>query len=68
MWEILFRELYRGRIVWGKTRWIDRGGTKAKQDRPESEWLTREAPELRIVSEDQWHAAHARLERTRAVR
>ncbi|HXH81720.1 MAG TPA: recombinase family protein, partial [Candidatus Tectomicrobia bacterium] len=37
--ELVLRELYRGRVVWGKTRWVDRGGTKVKEDRPESEWL-----------------------------
>jgi len=65
--ELVLRELYRGRLVWGKTRWIDRGGTKAKEDRPEPEWITVEVPELRIVAEDLWRAAHARLDRTRAV-
>ncbi len=63
--ELVFRDLYRGRIVWGKTRWVDRGGTKVKQDRPESEWLVVEAPPLRIVDDELWAAAHARLDRTR---
>jgi hypothetical protein len=62
---IVFRELYRGRIVYGQTRWVDRGGTKVKQDRPESEWVVVDAPALRIVSEEAWESAHARLERTR---
>jgi DNA invertase Pin-like site-specific DNA recombinase len=65
--EILFRELYRGRVVWGKTRRITRRGTGSKEDRPESEWLVREAPELRIVTEDAWRAAYARLDATRTV-
>jgi len=63
--EILRRDLYRGRLVYGKTRWTDRGGTKVKVDVPEAEWLVREAPELRIVPDDAWKAAHARMERTR---
>lgn len=62
---IVFRELYRGRVIYGQTQWIDRGGTKVKQDRPESEWLVVEAPDLRVVDEELWEAAHARLERTR---
>jgi site-specific DNA recombinase len=65
--EILFRDLYRGRVVYGKTRWTDRGGTRVKVDVPEAEWLTLEAPELRIVTEGEWQAVHARLEQTRAV-
>ena len=59
--EILRRELYRGQIVWNKTRRVDRGCTRIKQDRPETEWLTVEAPELRIVSEELWQAAHAHM-------
>ena len=63
--ELVLRDLYRGRIVWGKTRWKDKNGTKVKVDVPESEWPTVEAPGLRIVSEELWAAAHSRLERTR---
>jgi DNA invertase Pin-like site-specific DNA recombinase len=64
--ELVLRDLYRGRIVWGRTRWVDRGGTKVKQDVPASEWLVLERPELRIVDPALWEAAHARLDRTRA--
>ncbi len=62
---IAFREIYRGRYVYGQTRWVDRGGTKVKQDCPPAEWVTLDAPALRIVTEEAWTAAHARLERTR---
>ena len=65
--EMVFRDLYRGRIVWGKTKWVDRGGTKVKQDRPESEWLSIDAPHLRVVPEELWQAAHDRLSRTRTT-
>ncbi len=64
--ELLLRDLYRGRLIYGKTRWVDKGGTKVKEDCPESEWLIVESPTLRIVPEDLWRAAYARLERTRA--
>ncbi len=62
---IVFRETYRGHLLYGRTRWVDRGGTKVKVDVPEREWQSAEAPALRIVSEAAWAAAHARLERTR---
>ena len=62
---IVFRDAYRGRMLYGRTRWIDRGGTKVKVAAPERDWLTVDAPELRIVSETLWTAAHARLARTR---
>lgn len=62
--EVLRRELYRGQIVYGKTRWQDKGGTKVKADVPEAEWLVLSAPELRIVPEELWQAAHDRLRRS----
>src|SRR5262249_35097572 len=63
--EILHRELYRGEIVWNRTQQIPRRGTKAQRRRGPEEWLRRPAPELRIVSDTLWEAAHARLRRTR---
>ena len=63
--EMVYRPLYRGQVVYGKTRWEYRRGRKYKVARPEGEWLTVEAPALRIVPEDLWRAAHERLDRTR---
>ena len=63
--EMVYRPLYRGQVVHGKTRWEYRRGRKYKVARPESEWLTVEAPALRIVPEDLWRAAHERIDRTR---
>jgi DNA invertase Pin-like site-specific DNA recombinase len=40
--EALFRELYRGRIVWNRTRKRDRRGQKRAEARPADEWLTRD--------------------------
>jgi len=66
--SMVHRELYRGQLVWGQTRWADVGGTKRKLrvgDR--ATWVSRPAPELRIVDEDLWRVAHARLSASRAV-
>ena len=38
-----------------------RKGPRAKTDRPESEWITVECPELRIVPEDWWERVQAQL-------
>jgi hypothetical protein len=65
--EMLHRELYRGQIVWNKMQRIVRGGTRGKRLRPESEWLVLPAPELRIIPEDLWTAAHVALEQKRAA-
>jgi DNA invertase Pin-like site-specific DNA recombinase len=42
--EMLRRDLYRGQIVWNRTKWVTAKGTKRKVDRPASEWLTVAAP------------------------
>jgi site-specific DNA recombinase len=65
--EMVFRELYRGRQVYGRTRWERRNGTKRKVQMPEAEWLVVDIPSLRIVDEALWRAAHRRLDRTRAI-
>ena len=63
--EVLYRDLYRGVIVWNKTKKRDTWGVKRQRPRPESEWVYVSAPELRIVSEALWAAAHDRLDLTR---
>jgi len=52
-------------MIYGKTRWVDRKGTKVKVDCPRNEWLTVPAPALEIVPEALWRAAHERIGRTR---
>src|SRR4051794_31927721 len=59
--EVLFRPLYRGDVVWNRTRKRNRWGVCATTDRPAGEWITVQAPMLRIVSDEEWHAAHERL-------
>src|SRR5262249_51887370 len=66
--EILRRELYTGRLVYGKTRVIDRGGrTGIKVAAPESEWIVVDRPDLRIVSDELWNAARTRIKNTGAL-
>jgi site-specific DNA recombinase len=59
--EILFRDLYRGVVVWNRTQKRDRWGQHRQTARPDSEWLQREAPELRIVSDELWTRVHTRI-------
>ena len=65
---IVFRDTYRGRLIYGRTRWVDKGGTKIKQDVPESEWLQIDAPDLRILPEEVWAAAVAAKRAKRVMR
>lgn len=64
--SILQRETYRGVLVWNQSAKRDRWGQQKRQKRAEAEWVRVPAPELRIVSDEQWEAAHARLSATRA--
>ena len=60
--SVLYRDLYRGVSVWNRTKQSDAWGQRAGQKRPPSEWVTVAQPELRIVSDELWSRAHARLD------
>jgi hypothetical protein len=64
---VLFRPLYRGEIVWARTTKRDKWGKKHQKTRQESEWIRRSAPALRIVTDDEWNAAHARIDTARRL-
>ena len=65
--EVLHRPLYRGEIIWNASRKRDQWGQHRQTARPEAEWLRVAAPALRIVNEDAWAAAHARLTAARTI-
>ena len=62
---ILHNELYRGRLLWNCRQWLKdpETGRRRYVERPREEWLERAAPELRIVSDEMWAAARARMTR-----
>ena len=64
--DVLYRPLYRGEIVWNKTRKRNTWGQTQQHARDEAEWLRVPAPELRIVEDRAWDAAHTRLGNARA--
>ena len=51
---ILRNPIYLGRQVWNRSRWEKDPdtGARVRRERPESEWLIAEAPELRIIPPD----------------
>jgi site-specific DNA recombinase len=59
---ILNNELYVGRRVWNKLRYINVPGTKKRESRlnPESEWKIVDVPQLRIIDDELWQAVKAR--------
>ena len=64
---VLYRDLYRGEIVWNQSRKRDRWGRTRQQARPEAEWVRVQAPHLQIVTTGLWKAAHTRLKGARAI-
>ena len=59
---LLNNELYIGRLVWNRQRFLknpDTGKRVARVNPPE-EWIVAEVPELRIVDDELWQAAKAR--------
>jgi site-specific DNA recombinase len=56
---VLNRPLYRGEIVWNQTKKRNSWGQKNQTERPQSDWLRVKASDLRIVSDELWHAAQA---------
>jgi site-specific DNA recombinase len=62
---VLYRDLYRGEIVWGRAQKRDGWGKVRFAKRPESEWLRTHAEHLRIVDDVTWAAAHERMATSR---
>jgi DNA invertase Pin-like site-specific DNA recombinase len=59
---ILNNELYIGRLIWNRQRFLKDPTTGKRQARPNPSevWVVEEVPELRIVPQDRWEAVKAR--------
>ena len=66
---ILNNELYLGRLVWNRMRYIKDPATGRRVSRmnPEDDWIRQEVPDLRIVSDDLWSQVKARQEKIDAT-
>ncbi|WP_432612444.1 recombinase family protein [Brucella pituitosa] len=55
---ILNNEIYVGKIVWNRQRFIKYPHTGKRQARmnPEAEWVIQDVPELRVVDDELWQA------------
>lgn len=58
---MLRRPLYIGRIEWGRTHKVDKGGSKTRTCTHDFELVVVAAEHLRIVSQQLWDAAHAKM-------
>ncbi|MBS1073170.1 recombinase family protein [Gluconobacter cerinus] len=63
---ILNNELYIGRLVWNRLRYIKDPSTGKRVSRlnPESEWVLQGVPDLRIIEQDLWNAVKDRQSKT----
>ncbi|MEO0430042.1 MAG: recombinase family protein [Pseudomonadota bacterium] len=59
---ILNNELYIGRMVWNRLRYVKDPATGKRISRlnPEDEWVTQEIPELRVIDQAIWDAVTAK--------
>src|SRR5207253_8325769 len=59
---ILHNELYVGRLVWNRQRFLKDPdtGKRVARTNPRSEWITKDVPELRIVDDEVWQAVQTR--------
>lgn len=59
---IVNNELYIGRLIWNRQRYIKDPSTGRRVSRlnPQSEWIIRDVPELRIIDDELWQAVRER--------
>jgi DNA invertase Pin-like site-specific DNA recombinase len=59
---ILNNELYCGRLVWNRLRYVKNPDTGRRVSRlnPKEEWIVKEVPSLRIIADDVWEAVRQR--------
>lgn len=64
---MLRRPIYRGEIVWNRSQAIHRNGTETSRRRPKGDWVTLEAPDLRIIPQHLWDRVQAKIARVAAL-
>lgn len=64
---LLNNELYVGRLVWNRQRYVKNPDTGRRLARlnPEEEWVITDVPHLRIIDDELWQAVKARQAATR---
>ena len=66
---ILRNELYIGRLVWNRMRFLKdpATGKRVSRPNPRAEWVVETVPELRLIDQETWERAEARLGAIRAA-
>lgn len=66
---MLHNEMYVGRYVWNRSTWVKdpETGQRLRRERPESEWIIHEMPELALIDVATWSAVERRLSARRCA-
>ncbi len=64
---ILNNELYVGRLVWNRLSYVKNPdtGKRVSRQNPQSEWIIKDVPELRIIDQDLWDRVKERQKELR---
>ncbi len=70
---ILNNEIYIGRRFFSRRKWVEvpndnRGFTRVPRLNPDSKWIIRDEPDLRIIDQELWDKVKARQLEARAAR
>ena len=67
--EMLYRELYAGRIIWNSSRFVKIPGTnkRVRRVRPKNEWHIIQRDDLRIIGPELWDSVQERLLRLKTT-
>lgn len=62
--------MYIGRLVWNRQRFVKDPdtGKRVSRPNPESEWIVKDVPELRIVDDELWQSVKARQRAVKTAR
>ena len=59
---VLFNRLYKGEVVWGRTKKRDAWGRRKESERSADEWVITTVEALQIVRDELWATAHESLQ------
>lgn len=62
---LLQNELYIGRVIWNRSQWVKdpETGKRTRRERPESEWIIHDRPDLAVVPRLTWDIVAALMAR-----
>lgn len=67
---LLQNEIYVGRVIWNRSQWVKEPdtGIRKRRERPKSEWVIDERPELALIDRATWDQVHAVMQQRKMGR